>query len=95
MPGRIKVIAGFASFSIPLWWEDSVWFSALQVAIVLKPQRGVASVSKASIVQEEVGTASRGLVCVEEGLCGKGILATNVDDRDLGLEPRKPEVNSR
>ena len=24
VPGRLEVIVGFASFSIPLWWEDSV-----------------------------------------------------------------------
>ena len=29
VPGRLEVIFGFASFSIPLWWEDSVWFSTL------------------------------------------------------------------
>ena len=46
--GILEVIAGFASLSIPLWWEDSVWFSALQVANVLKPQREVEPVSKAS-----------------------------------------------
>ena len=32
VPGSLEVIAGLASFSIPLWWEDSVWFSAFQVA---------------------------------------------------------------
>ena len=43
VPGRLEVIAGFASFSIPLWWEDSVWFSALQVA-----DEPVSKTSKAS-----------------------------------------------
>ena len=46
VPGRLEGIAEFASFSIPLWWEDSVWFLALQVATDLKPQRGVEPVSK-------------------------------------------------
>ena len=52
VPGRLEVIAGFASFSILLWWEDSMWFSTFQVANVLKNQKGVEPVSKASFKQE-------------------------------------------
>ena len=52
VPRSLEIIDGFASFSIPLWWEDSMWFSTFQVANVLKNQKGVEPVSKASFKQE-------------------------------------------
>ena len=55
VPGSLEVIAGFASFSIPLWWENSVWFSALQVVNRLKIQREGEPESRASFQQEEGG----------------------------------------
>lgn len=32
VPGKLEVVAGFAPFYTPLWWENSMWYSALQVA---------------------------------------------------------------
>ena len=66
VPGSLEVIAGFASFSIPLWWEDSVWFSALQVANSLKIQREDEPENRASLQQEEGGCESRKMICVME-----------------------------
>ena len=27
VPSKLEVVAGFVSFSIPLWWKKIVWFS--------------------------------------------------------------------
>ena len=66
VPGSLEVIAGFASFSVPLWWEDSVWFPALQVANSLKIQREDEPENRASLQQEEGGCESRKMICVME-----------------------------
>ena len=76
VPGRLEVIAGFASFSIPLWWEDSVWFSALQVA--------AEPVSKASSEQGEGGCDPRTVVRVKKVRYGGGNPAVGVGDRATG-----------
>ena len=84
--GILEVIAGFASFSIPLWWEDSVWFSALQVANVLKPQREVELVCNTSFKQEEGGCDSRTVVRVKKVRYGEGNPTAGVNDRVTGWE---------
>ncbi|KAL6347778.1 hypothetical protein AAG906_026307 [Vitis piasezkii] len=76
VPGRLEVIARFASFSIPLWWEDSVWLSALQVA-----DEPVSKASKASSEQGEGGCDPR----------SEEIHAAGVGDRATGWEIRIPE----
>lgn len=53
MHGKLEVIAGFASFSIPLLWEDSVWFSALQVDAVTKSKGELMAERRDPSLQEE------------------------------------------
>ena len=86
VPGRLEVIAGFASFSIPLWWEDSVWFSALQVA-----DEQVSKTSNASSEQGERGCDPRSKERVKEMHYGGGNPAAGVGDRVTGWEIRIPE----
>ena len=86
VPGRLEVIARFASFSIPLWWEDSVWLSALQVA-----DEPVSKASKASSEQGEGGYDPRSEVRVKKVRYGGGNPAAGVGDRATGWEIRIPE----
>ena len=67
MHGKLEVIAGFASFSIPLLWEDSVWFSALQVDAVTKSKGELMAERRDPNLQEEDGVILRALVRVDEG----------------------------
>ena len=91
VPGSLEVIVGFASFSIPLWWEDSVWFLALQVANRLKIQREGEPESRASIQQEEGGCESRKVVRVKGIRYGEGNSEAAVGDRVSGWGLRIPE----
>ena len=91
VPGKLEVIAGFASFSIPLWWEDSVWFSVTEI----KPQRGVEPVSKVPIEQEEGECVSRTVVRVEKEIYGKGTPVAGIGDGVNGLELRFPKEKAR
>ena len=91
VPGSLEVIVGFTSFSIPLWWEDSVWFSALQVANRLKIQREGEPESRASIQQEEGGCESRKVVHVKGIRYGEGNSEAAVGDRVSGWGLRIPE----
>ena len=91
VPGSLEVIVGFTSFSIPLSWEDSVWFSALQVANRLKIQREGEPESRASIQQEEGGCESRKVVHVKGIRYGEGNSEAAVGDRVSGWGLRIPE----
>ena len=95
VPGSLEVIAGLASFSIPLWWEDSVWFSTLQVANRIKIQKEGELENRASFQQEEGGCEPRKMMRVK-GMCyGEGDSDAAVGDRVSGWGLRIPEEKAR
>ncbi|RVX00292.1 hypothetical protein CK203_024581 [Vitis vinifera] len=95
VPGSLEVIAGLASFSIPLWWEDSVWFSAFQVANRLKIQREGEPKNRASFQQEEGGCEPRKMMRVK-GMCyGEGDSDAAVGDGVSEWGLRIPEEKAR
>ena len=93
MHGKLEVIAGFASFSIPLLWEDSVLFSALQVDAVTKSKGELMAERRDPNLQEEDGVILRALVRVDEGSSGLGDSAAAKGDGDVGVVPWKIKFN--
>ena len=88
---KLEVIAGFASFSIPLLWEDSVWFSALQVDAVTKSKGELMAERRDPICRKRI--ISRALVRVDEGSSGLGDSTAAKGDGDVGVVPWKIKFN--
>ena len=77
MPGKLEVVAGFAPFYIPLWWENSMWYSAMQVAKAANSHSELQLEIKDSFMQEEGLVVSRASVRVDKAKdpCRKDAIA--------------------
>lgn len=70
---QLEVMVGFAPFSIPLRWENLVWYLAIKAEVARRTPLDVIQRERGSSKDEDEGLSkSHFVVCVGEVVGGRG-----------------------